>query len=216
MGAKVQVRETDDAGYPHIITDLVATSRNRTDWEELPALQERLAQPYVAAGYRSGPNLECSRKKPIDWIGPLPNFVAPQDWLPEGLTQPHFQGDAKNNMVTGPQGHMATKPVPDNNSLSFRFPLKTCRPCALRRRCCTGNAGRTVGMSAYYELTEAARARQKTEACKPEYPQPRSGGEGSRSAVVRGHGMRDSRYSGQNKRNLQAIFTGCAANLIGR
>jgi DDE family transposase len=37
--------------------------------------------------------------------------------------------------------------------------------------------------------------------------------EGSLSALVRGHGMRVSRYIGQKKRNLQAIFTGCAANL---
>jgi transposase len=42
VGDKVQVTETEDEGYPHIITDIVATSSNRTDWEELPAIQERL------------------------------------------------------------------------------------------------------------------------------------------------------------------------------
>lgn len=219
-GDKVQVTETEDAGYPHIITDIVGTSSNRTDWEELPAIQARLetracspAEQYVDAGYMSGPNLECSQKKHIDLIGPFPNFVTPQDLLPNGITQSHFQIDAKNNTVTCPQGHIATNPVPVNNSLSFRFPLKTCAACELRPRCCSGKAGRTIGISAYYELTEAARQRQKTEAFKRDYQQHRSGVEGSLSALVRGHGMRISRYIGQKKRNLQAIFTGCAANL---
>ena len=44
VGDKVQVTETDNAGYPHIITDMVATSSNQTDYEELPAIQERLEQ----------------------------------------------------------------------------------------------------------------------------------------------------------------------------
>jgi transposase len=220
VGDKVQVTETEDEGYPHIITDIVATSSNRTDWEELPAIQERLetracspAEHYVDAGYMSGPNLAGSHKKHIDLIGPFPNFLTPQDLLPDGITQSHFQVDAKNNTVTCPQGHSATNPVPVNNSLSFRFPLKTCRACALRPRCCTGKGGRTVGISAYYELTEAARQRQKTEAFKKDYAQHPSGVEGSLSALVRGHGMRISRYIGGKKRNLQAIFTGCAANL---
>jgi transposase len=220
VGDKVQVTETDDEGYPHIITDIVGTSSNRTDWEELPVIQARLAtractpaEHYVDAGYMSGPNLEGSQNKHIDLIGPLPIVVTPQDLLVDGITQSHFQIDAKNNTVTCPQGHSATNPVPVNNSLSFRFPLKVCAACELRPRCCTGKGGRTIGISAYYELTEAARARQKTEAFKKDYQQHRSGIEGSLSALVRGHGMRVGRYIGQKKRNLQAIFTGCAANL---
>lgn len=220
VGDKVQVTETEDEGYPHIITDMLATSSNRTDYEELPDIQARLEQReckpaahYVDAGYMSGPNLSSSQKNDIDLIGPLPNFVTPQAMLPDGITQSHFQIDAKNNIVICPKGQVATNPTPVNNSLSFRFPLKTCAACELRPRCCTGKGGRTIGISAYYELTEAARERQKTEAFKKDYYQHRSGVEGSLSALVRGHGMRVSRYIGHQKRNLQAIFTGCAANL---
>jgi len=71
----------------------------------------------------------------------------------------------------------------------------------------------TIGISVYYELTEAARKRQKTEAFKKDYYQHRSGVEGPLSALVRGHGMRMSRYIGHKKHNLQAVFTGCAANI---
>ena len=68
-------------------------------------------------------------------------------------------------------------------------------------------------MNLHYDLVQTARTRQKTEAFKKDYHQHRSGVEGSLSALVRGQGMRVSRYIGHKKRNLQAIFTGCAANL---
>ena len=220
VGDKVQVTETDDEGYPHIITDMVATSSNRTDYEELPAIQKRLkqreckpAEHYVDAGYMSGPNLSSSQKNEIDLIGPLANFVTPQNLLSDGITQSHFQIDAKNNTVTCPKSFVATNPSPVNNSLRFQFPLKTCAACEFRPRCCTGKSGRTIGISAYYEITEVARERQKTEAFKKDYYQHRSGVEGSLSALVRGHGMRVARYIRQKKRNLQAVFIGCAANL---
>jgi transposase len=220
VGDKVQLTETEDEGYPHIITDIVGTSSNRTDYEELPAIQERLEQrgclpdqQYVDAGYMSGPNLDHSHKKHIDLIGPLPTTVTPQDLLPDGITQAHFQIDAIHNTVTCPKGYIAKNPHRVNNSLSFQFPRAICAACELRSRCCTGEGGRTIGISAYYELTEAARARQKTEAFQKDYHQHRSGVEGSLSALVRGHGIRVARYIGQKKRNLQTVFTGCAVNL---
>jgi transposase len=220
VGDKVQVTETEDDGYPHIITDIVGTSSNQTDYEELPAIQERLeqrdclpAEQYADAGYMSGPNLDHSHKMHIDLIGPLPHVTTPQDLLPEGITRDHFQIDAHTLTVTCPHGYVADHPTPVNNSLQFRFPTALCAACELHARCCTGKGGRTIGISAYYELTEAAQARQKTEAFKKDYHQHRSGVEGTLSALVRGHGLRVARYIGQKKRNLQAVFTGCAANL---
>ena len=220
VGDKVQVTETEDEGYPHIITDIVGTSSNRTDYEELSAIQDRLAQRgylpaehYVDAGYMSGPNLDSSQKKQIDLIGPLPTVRTPQDMLPDGMTRAHFQINSEKKTVTCPKGYVAKNPIPDHNSLSFRFPAAVCAACEFHARCCTGKAGRTIGISAYYELTEAAQARQKTDAFKKDYHQHRSGVEGSLSALVRGHGMRMARYIGQKKRNVQAVFTGCAANL---
>ena len=68
-------------------------------------------------------------------------------------------------------------------------------------------------MSIHYELMQQARTRQKTETFKQDYAQHRSGVEGSLSALVRGNGLRVGRYIGQKKRNLQSLFTGCAANL---
>jgi transposase len=220
VGGKVQVTETEDEGYPHIITDIVGTSSNHTDYEELPAIQKRLAEQrckpgehYVDAGYMSGPNLAHSKNLGIDLIGPLPGVVTPQELLPDGITQAHFQVDLENKVITCPQGQRATNPSIFGNTLSFRFPKKICAACELRSRCCTGKGGRTVGINMHYELVQIARTRQKTETFKKDYHQHRSGIEGCLSALVRGNGMRVSRYIGQDKRNLQAVFTGCAANL---
>lgn len=220
LGDKVQVTETEDEGYPHIITDMVGTGSNQTDYEELPLIQDRLIQRqckpsehYVDAGYMSGPNLAHSRDLEIDLIGPLPEVVTPQDLLPDGITQAQFQMDPQKKIATCPQGHQARNPSLIVNTLKFHFPQKICAVCPLRARCCTGQTGRTVGMNIHYDLVQTARTRQKTEAFKKDYHQHRSGVEGSLSALVRGHGMRVSRYIGQKKRNVQAIFTGCAANL---
>jgi transposase len=220
VGDKVQLTETDDEGYPHLITDIVGTGSNLTDYEELPNIQQRLEQrqckpgeQYVDAGYMSGPNLANSQNLGIDLIGPLPTVVTPQDLLPDGITQAQFQVDAENNRVTCPQGHSVGNPDPVGNSLRFQFPKSICESCQLRSRCCTGKGGRTIGISAYYEQLRAARERQKTAAFKEDYHKHRSGVEGSLSALVRGNGMRVGRYIGQKKRHLQAIFTGCAADI---
>ena len=220
VGDKVQLTETDDEGYPHIITDIVGTESNQTDYQELPAIQERLqkrgclpAEQYVDMGYMSGPNLANSEKLQIDLRGPFKTIVTPQDLLPDGITHAQFQVDIENNIVTCPEGHTASQPTPVGNSLKFQFPKQICAACQLRPRCCTGKGGRTIGISTHYELVEQARLRQKTEAFKHDYHQHRSGVEGSLSALTRGNGMRVGRYIGQRKRNLQAVFTGCAANI---
>jgi len=164
-------------------------------------------------GYVSGPNLANSREQNIDFIGPLPPVVTPQDRIPNGFSQVYFQVDPIGQIVTCPQGHTAGNPTLTGNALSFRFPKNLCASCVLRPRCCTGKAGRTIRISSHYKIVQAARSRQKTEIFKKDYHKHRSGVEGSLSALVRGNGMRVGRYIGQRKRNLQAVFTGCAANL---
>jgi hypothetical protein len=110
--------------------------------------------------------LAHSHKLHIDLIGPLPRVITPQSLLPDGITRDYFQIDAKNMTVTCPQGYAAADPTLVNNSLSFRFPAAQCAACDSHSRCFTGKGGRTIGISAYYELTEAAQARQKTKAFK--------------------------------------------------
>jgi transposase len=220
IGSKVQVTDTDDEGYPHIITDIVSTESNFTDYEALPDIQNRLTRRqctpgkhYVDAGYMSGSNLANSQDLQIDLIGPLARTVTAQDRIPDGLTQGQFQINLTEQRITCPQGQQALSAVSIKDGLRFQFPTAVCAACSIRTRCCAGKTGRTIRIHTHYELAQQARTRQKTQAFKEDYAKHRSGVEGSLSALVRGQGMRVSRYIGQRKRNLQALFTGCAANL---
>lgn len=220
VGDKVQVTETVDEGYPHLITDMIGTSSARTDYEELTEIQSRLAEcqclpqeHYVDSGYMSGPNLHQSHQHQIDLIGPLAPVVTPQDKIPEGITWEQFEIDVAQGKATCPAGCCVENADRSKQMLKFKFPKAACLACPLRQRCCTGKGGRTLGISPYFPELKVARSRQKTQAFKEDYHTHRSGVEGSLSSMVRGNGLRVGRYIGQQKRHLQAVFTGCGVNL---
>jgi transposase len=220
VGGKVQVTETDDEGYPHLITDIAATCSNQTDWESLPNIQERLEErqclpekQYADSGYMSGPNLANSALKRIDLIGPLPPVVSKQSKIKDGITTDQFSIDVEKQQALCPAGVSAKPDLGWKGKIRFRFDDQICLACPYRARCCTGKGGRTLCVGLTYPLLQQARQRQKTEAFKKDYHQHRSGVEGCLSALVRGNGMRVSRYIGNRKRHLQALFSGSAANI---
>lgn len=220
VGGKVQATETDDEGYPHIITDIAGTCSSLTDYEALSPIQDRLAernclplQQYVDSGYMSGPNLEHSQAKTIDLIGPAQAVVSKQTKLPDGITTDQFALDLTNKQATCPAGHTIDYYDEQQDKVRFYFPPEVCHPCPLRPRCCTGKGGRTICVGQTYPLLQQARQRQKTEVFKKDYHKHRSGVEGCLSALARGNGLRVSRYIGHPKRNVQALFGGSAANL---
>jgi transposase len=220
IGGKVQVTETDDENHPHLITDIRATCSSYTDYEALPRIQDRLqqreclpAQHYVDSAYVSGPNLAASGQKKIDLVGPVPTVISHQAKLPEGITTEQFTIDVASQQATCPAGICIGASAGRPGKLRFLFPKALCLACALHDRCCLGHGGRTVTVSPSYPWLQAARRRQTTDAFKQAYRHHRSGVEGCLSALVRGHGLRASRYIGNRKRQLQALFTGAAANL---
>jgi transposase len=220
VGGKVQVTETDDEGYPHIITDIAGTCSSQTDYEALPEIQERLKErdclpekQYVDSGYMSGPNLATSDRNNIDLFGPPCPVVSNQSKLPNGITTDQFVIDVEKQTATCPAGFCAAPDYGWKGKIRFRFPDEVCAACPLRERCCTGKRGRTVCVGLSYPRLQEARKRQKTEAFKEEYHKHRSGVEGCLSALARGNGMRVSRYTGNRKRHLQVVFSGSAANL---
>jgi transposase len=220
VGGKVQVTETDDDDQPHLITDIAATCSSHTDYTALPEIQARLqerqclpAQQYADSGYLSGPNLAHSVDSGIDLIGPVFSVVSQQSKIPQGITTDQFEIDLDNLQARCPGGFAAQPDFGWAGKIRFRFPLEICAQCALRPRCCTGKGGRTLCVGRTYPLLQAARQRQTTEAFKKDYHQHRSGVEGCLSSLVRGHGLRVSRYISHRKRHLQALFSGAAANL---
>lgn len=221
VGGKLQVTETDDEGYPHLLTDIAATCSSLSDWEALPTIQDRLearhcppSEHYVDCGYTSGSNLEQSQHRGIDLIGPVQSPVTPQSKLPDGMTLEQFSIDLAQHQATCPAGYTTQRHAKrEQVEERFYFPLQVCQACRLRSRCCTGKGGRTLCVRRSYPTLQQARQRQKTEAFRQDYRRHRSGVEGCLSALARGNGLRVSRYIGHPKRHLQALFGGAAANL---
>lgn len=113
------------------------------------------------------------------------------------------------------------RPVP-----LFRFPAATCAACSLRDRCLGGPAGRVehpvrpppgrqVQLHFHEAVLQAARAAQKTPEQRRalrERLRPRAKVERKISALCRRHGLRQARYHGRKKTELQAVFTAAMVN----
>src|SRR5258706_5046906 len=187
---------------PHLITDIAVTPSIEDDRSALPEIQERQQQRdvlpgerYVDKGYTSGPNLASSAGYPEDLRGPLATPSTPQSRLPDGLTHADFQIDLEARQVSCPGGHTTILRSSGSGHLQAQFKRRWCEGCPLRPRCCTGKGGRAIGMGTDYPLLQQARARQETTAFKDAYKQHRPGVEGRLSVLVRGHGIRVSRYA---------------------
>jgi transposase len=221
VGYKLQVTETDDDELPHLITDIALTSSVEGDTTALGEIASRQAardvlpsERYVDQAYLSGGTLAAGAARGEDLIGPAPTVdPSPQARMTDGLTQNQFQIDLDTLHATCPAGSQAVGRVHKDGTIRFEFDGDRCGSCALRKRCCTGKAGRRLTTSPGHAALVAARARQETEAFKTAYRAHRGGVEGCLSALVRGHGVRVNRYIGQAKNQLRALFVGVGVNL---
>jgi transposase len=223
IGDKLQVTETDDAGLPHLITDIDLTPATESDFTALESIRARQkardvlpGDRYADSGYVSGPNIKDGREDyGEELIGPIRDVHTPQDKLPDGLTHADFQIDWDAKQVTCPAGHTTgIFTVGKRAELQATFKGKLCRACPLRPRCCTGKKdGRTLRFGLAYPETQAARVRQTTEDFKHNYCIHRSGVEGCLSALVWGHGIRRNRYRRRATNRIRALCTGAAVNL---
>jgi len=217
-GFKVSVTTEQSSELIMDIDDMPANDR---DGEELEPTIERVEQHSDVTvervmgdgAYLSGDNLAaCAAhpEHPIDLVAPL---YRPADPV---VAKPAFQIDQEAKTATCPQGHtVAGKSARDQKKrsvLRFTFPRATCEGCPLFARCVRSKkTGRTVTTHAHEALLQQARARQQTTAFKTLYR--------LRCAVERKigelayHGLRNTRYLGQRKRQFQWLSTGAAVNL---
>jgi transposase len=221
IGDKLQVTETDDEDYPHLITDIATTSSVKADSTELKEIQARLeardvlpGEQLVDAAYVSGPNLKHSQGLGVDLIGPVPGGQSPQGRKPDGITHEQFRVEREANVAICPADQRSSKgSLHDSGGTQYRFASSVCIACPLHVRCCNGPNGRTITLSPDHEILSAARARQETDEFKAVYRHHRGGVEGCLSILARKYGLRVKRYIGQRKGHLQAVFTGAGVNL---
>lgn len=160
--------------------------------------------------YGSGDNrAECAAKG-IDLISPL---AEPH----KGLGKSQFHIDLKKMEVTCPEGHTTSqwnwaKDQKRRKVRRFQFPTEGCMSCP-RHQECVGERkrGRRIILHYHEAYLIAARERQKTEAFQEAYRE-RSKVERKIAELV-SHGLRQGRYIGMEKTELQALWTGAVVNL---
>jgi len=221
VGYKTHITETCDENLPSLIVDAEVTDATEGDNEQLPKIQERLAERGIEPGeqivdqsYMSGPNLAHSAAQGIDLVGrPEQDHGAP-----EGYRQANFQIDEEKKEAVCPAGHKSVvwseKPIDGGKrrKIQIRFAGRTCSECAAFGLCTKSLQGRSLTLNPYRDLLEPCRARAQTEEFKEEF-RLRSQIEGSVSEMVRGYGARQARYRGRAKSRLQVCFATTAANL---
>ena len=186
----------------------------------LPAIQrveERAAvtvERVIGDGaYGSGENLAaCANYSahPVDLLTPI---ARPKDGT---LDKSAFQVDLQARLATCPQGHTTmgrpTSRGDGQPTLRFTFQRSDCEACPLFACCVRSHsAGRTVSTHAYESYLQAQRKRQSTPEFKTHY-RTRSRVERKQAELVQ-HGIRNTRYLGQAKRQLQRLWTGAVVNL---
>jgi hypothetical protein len=169
-----------------------------------------VAQVIGDGAYGSGANRAACAAEHVDLLAPVRQ---PQD---PTVDKSAFQIDLEQQTATCPQGHTVSgKPGPREHgqpTLQFTFARATCAACPLFTRCVKSKvAGRTVSTHPYETYLRDARRRQQSDEFKGRY-RLRSAVERAQAELVH-HGVRETRYLGHPKRQLQRLWTAAVVNL---
>ena len=173
----------------------------------------RVEQAIGDGAYPSGDNLAACATypaHPVDLVGPLGRGPDPR------VDKAAFKIDLEQERITCPAGHQTTgQQAHDRRGrsiLKFSFARSVCAACPLFEACVRSQTnGRTVTTHAQEQYLQAARQRQETAEFKELY-RLRSRVERKIAELV-SHGLRQTRYRGEPKRQLQRLWTGAAINL---
>lgn len=204
-----------------LILDIADMQASRGDGQELLPVITRVekhagvtvTEVLGDGAYGSGENrAACAAHLPeaVALVAPL---AVPND---PAVDKSAFQIDLQAQTATCPQGYTvnahAGSSSHDQPTLRFTFSRESCSTCPLFERCVKSKTtGRTVGTHPYELFLQAARAQQQTDEFKTRYRQ-RCPIERKQAELVQ-HGLRNTRFLGEPKRQLQRLWTGAAVNL---
>jgi transposase len=207
--------------HSEMILDIADVTASGSDGAHLLPIIERVEEQadvtverVIGDGaYGSGKNRAACATYPghaVDLVSPL---AQPSD--PE-VDKSAFDINLDAQTATCPQGHTVTgQPGGKHDGQQmwlFTFPRATCEACPLFQRCVRSKkTGRTIRTRAYEAYLQAARLRQQTEEFDLLY-RLRATVE-RKIAELAQRGLRETRYVGQPKRQLQRLWTGAAINL---
>jgi transposase len=228
IGYKAHFTETCAPDLPLLITDVQTTPAAVHDAAVLPQIQAALSQrellpscQFVDGAYLEGSGLVDSRERyGIDLVGPISADASWQARQGTGFGVEAFDLDWEERRARCPAGQESSgwreREGAHGTFVVVSFPPAGCRACEQRGGCTTAETtGRQLKLQPQkqHEAVQAARQRARTAAFEQAYA-VRSGIEGTHTQAVRQCGLRQSRYVGEAKVQLQHLLIGTALNFL--
>lgn len=230
VGYKVHVVESVDPEEPakrkgqpaeHFITEILTTEAAQDEMaglaQALQTEQEHHAiEPqamYADAGYVTENPLSQAEQNGMELLGPT---------RPDPHKGPYhadaFHVDIEKRQAVCPQGNLSTQcsHIQDAYMGTEYYRIEwgsQCDSCPVQKQCTRSKSGRrilVVGLR--HDLVEKRR-KEMREAEFTKNMHPRNGIEGTHSELVRGHGLRRTKYRGLSRVGLSHYFMGAACNV---
>jgi Transposase DDE domain/Transposase domain (DUF772) len=230
VGYKVHVVESVDPEQPakrkgepaeHFITEILTTEAAQ---DEMAGLAEALQRErehheiepqamYADAGYVTENTLSQAEQNGMELLGPT---------RPDPHKGPYnadaFHVDIEKRQAVCPQGNLSTQcsRIRDTYMGTEYYRIEwasQCDSCPVQKQCTRSKNGRrilVVGLR--HDLVEKRREEMR-EAEFSKSMHPRNGIEGTHSELVRGHGLRRTKYRGLSRVGLSHYFMGAACNV---
>ena len=230
IGYKVHVVESVDPKEPakikaepgeHFITEVVTTEAAQ---DEMAGLAEGLKRQqehheirpeamYADGGYVTESTLWQAESATMELLGPTRPDPHKGPYNADG-----FIVDVENRRAVCPQGKTSTQcsRIKDNYMGTEYYRLEwasQCDSCPVQKQCTRSKSGRrmlVVGLR--HDLVQKRREQMRAENFSRSM-HPRNGIEGTHSELVRGHGLRRTKYRGFNRVALSHYFMGAACNV---
>jgi transposase len=230
IGYKVHVAESVDPEQPikkkgepaeHFITEILTTEAAQ---DEMAGLTETLRREqehheitpqamYTDAGYVTEHTLTQAEQNGMELLGPTRPDPHKGAYNTEG-----FHVDIDKRQAVCPQGNLSTQcsRIKDNYMQTEYYRIEwghQCDGCPVQKQCTRSKSGRrTLVVGLRHDLVQRRRE-QMREAGFAKTMHPRNGVEGTHSELVRGHGLRRTKYRGRSRVSLSHYFMGAACNV---
>ena len=230
IGYKVHVMESVDPSHPakvkaepgeHFITEILTTEAAQ---DEMAGLTEALKQQqehheikpkavYADGGYVTESTLSQAESEEMELLGPTRPDPHKGPYNADG-----FVVEVESKRAVCPQGKTSTQcsRIKDSYMGTEYYRLEwgsQCDSCPVQKHCTRAKSGRrmlVVGLR--HDLVQKRREQMRAENFT-ESMHPRNGIEGTHSELVRGHGLRRTKYRGFNRVALSHYFMGAACNV---